>query len=767
MPFKNARKIVIILGALLLLGLILVACQTPTPTLQTPPPAPVCPTAAACPAPPTPMPTNTPQAAAPNQAAWASSPHNDAKAEAFNDWNTTSDKSVPTTCARCHTTTGYQDFLGADGSKAGVVDKAVPVGETITCNACHNSATATLTSVTFTASNVTINNLGPEARCMECHQGRAAQKTVDDQIKKFNATDLDAVVAPLKNADGTTTAFSFINVHYFAAALTLYGSEVDGGYQYAGKVYDIKNNHVDGFDTCVQCHDPHTTAVRVDACAECHTNVKTADDLKNIRQVSSAEDYNGNGNVTEGIAFEIKGLQDTLYTAIKSYAKDVAGVGIVYDDATYPYFFQDKAGAGAADKDDKGNPIAYASFTPRLLEAAYNYQMSSKDPGAFAHNPKYIIELLYDSTADLNTKLATKIDMSKMVRDDAGHFAGDTMPFRDWDSTGVVPSSCAKCHSAGGLPQYIANGGTEVVTKTGVQITGVVAQPASNGFECKTCHDESNFPNRLAVVSVPFPSGVSLTFSTQKDANGNLMPVDANLCIECHQGRESTVTVNNALAAYAANPDKPDPKIGFKNVHYLAAGATFFGTQAQGMYEYAGKVYDGKNPHTPALDTCTDCHDAHALTVKTTACTACHQGSDPTKFRMTTESYDGSTDPTEPMATMVENFRLKLYAAVQKYTVDHKLPGIIYDPASYPYFFLDANNDGKPDVDAKGNVISYNSFTPRLMEAAYNLQYVTKDPGAFAHNPHYVIEGMYDSIQDLGGDLTGLTRPTPAAPPAK
>ena len=76
--------------------------------------------------------------------------------------------------------------------------------------------------------------------------------------------------------------------------------------------------------------------------------------------------------------------------------------------------------------------------------------------------------------------------------------------------------------------------------------------PASNGFECKTCHDEANFPNRLAVTSVPFPSGVSLTFSTQKDANGALIPVDANLCIECHQGRESTVTVNNALAAFAA-----------------------------------------------------------------------------------------------------------------------------------------------------------------------------------------------------------------------
>ena len=162
--FNKAIKYSLVIGALLALALILAACQSATPAPITPPPAPVCPTAAACPAPPTPAPTAKPAAAAPNTDAWAASPHNDVKAMAFTDWNTTTDKSVPTTCARCHSTTGYQDFLGADGSKVGVVDKAVPVGETINCNACHNTATAALTSVTFT-SGATIDNLGPEARC--------------------------------------------------------------------------------------------------------------------------------------------------------------------------------------------------------------------------------------------------------------------------------------------------------------------------------------------------------------------------------------------------------------------------------------------------------------------------------------------------------------------------------------------------------------------------------------------------------------------------
>ena len=56
-----------------------------------------------------------------------------------------------------------------------------------------------------------------------------------------------------------------------------------------------------------------------------------------------------------------------------------------------------------------------------MLRAAYNYQLALKDPGAFAHNGKYAIQLLYDSVADLNLKLTKKIDLSKARRNDGGH----------------------------------------------------------------------------------------------------------------------------------------------------------------------------------------------------------------------------------------------------------------------------------------------------------------------------------------------------------
>jgi hypothetical protein len=53
---------------------------------------------------------------------------------------------------------------------------------------------------------------------------------------------------------------------------------------------------------------------------------------------------------------------------------------------------------------------AYPNWTARLLKAAYNYQVSIKDPGAFAHGNKYIVQLLYDSIEDLGG------DVSKLAR---------------------------------------------------------------------------------------------------------------------------------------------------------------------------------------------------------------------------------------------------------------------------------------------------------------------------------------------------------------
>ncbi len=741
----SLRKVLVLLGVMLVAAVALAACGGTAAT-----PA----TSGTTTAPTTAAPALT--LVVPFKDAFLASGHADANAVPFTHWNGDTPAVVPATCAKCHTSAGFQEFASTGKTST---DVKAPAG-TFNCDTCHNPAAIALNSVTFPSGKVVQTSEEGEARCMSCHQGRESKVSVDKQISDFKVTDVDAVVAPMTDSSGKPVNFGFRNVHYFAAGATLYGSQAQMGYEYDGKSYDPKFRHVPEFDTCIACHDQHATKVRVDQCAQCHQGVKTVDDLKNNRENGSLADYNGNGDTKEGIYYELKGLQDILYSSIQAYATEVGGAPVVYDGATYPYFLS-AASDGTVAKDAKGNPVPYGKWTARLLKAAYNYQVSAKDPGAFAHNAKYIIELLHDSIDDLNGKISKPVDMSKLARDDAGHFAGDTEPFRHWDSTGTVDAACAKCHSATGLPQYIANSGTEVVTKSGVQITGVVGQPAANGFMCSTCHDEANWPNRYAVTSVPFPSGVSLTFSTEKNADGTLKPVDANLCIECHQGRESTVTVNNYLAGKPL--DTADPKISFKNVHYFAAGATLFGDAAKGAYQYANQKYLGQNTVHP-LNKCTDCHDVHQLTVKVDACKACHTNvtgtADLDKIRATTDTTDwnGNGDVTEGIYAEIDSYRTALYAAVQAYAEKKAGTAIVYDAATYPYFFVDANKDGKPDTNDTGN-IGYNAWTPRLLEAAYNYQYSIKDPGAFAHNPQYVMQFLYDSIKDLGGDVSKLKRP--------
>jgi hypothetical protein len=98
--------------------------------------------------------------------------------------------------------------------------------------------------------------------------------------------------------------------------------------------------------------------------------------------------------VTEGIALEIETVQKALSKAIQSYAANTAGTAIGYNPDAFPYWFVDDNGNGTI---DAGETTRYNRWTPTLLRAAYNYQFAKKDPGAFAHNNNYVLQILYDS----------------------------------------------------------------------------------------------------------------------------------------------------------------------------------------------------------------------------------------------------------------------------------------------------------------------------------------------------------------------------------
>jgi hypothetical protein len=754
----NARMLWVLMAVLLLVALLAALQVSAAPAAQSATPT------------PTPKPAVVVDTAAPTVPGlkdWQGSAHADAKAMAFRDWDETDPQAVPVTCAKCHSSGGYQDFLGVDGSAAGKVDKPAAVNTVIDCVACHNAGTIHKTSVKF-PSGVELTNLGDESRCMECHQGRESKLSVDKQITdtfKLTEKDWDTVVKPLVTKDAAgktvTTTFGFRNVHYFAAAATQYGTEVKGGYEYDGQSYDGKFQHPAPYDTCIACHNSHTLQLDVAKCATCHAGVKTVEDLAKIRMNGSLVDYNGNGDVKEGVQAEMTGLQAKLLAAIQAYAKEVVKTDIAYNAEAYPYWYADANANGKADEGEK----AYSTWTPRLLKAAYNYQVATKDPGNFAHNAKYVMQLQHDSIADLNTKIAKPVDITKAVRNDVGHFDGTAMAFRDWDGEGAVPAGCAKCHSATGLPEFIANGGTVAVDGKGnVVTTGVTEAEPANGFACTTCHNDLTKFTLYPVTNVPFPSGKSVTFSTEKDDKGNLKPVAANLCLECHQGRQSTASVN-AKIGKTGDDELPKTPLTFSNVHYFAAGASLFGNDAQVGYQYAGKDYVGRNMHAPGFQTCTDCHNTHELSLNFDKCVTCHAGAKtPQDIRITKDDLDGDKDVKEGVAGELTTMQEKLYTAIQAYAKDVIKTPIVYTPDANPYFFIDTNGNGKADADEAKSANRYPNFTPRLLRAAYTYQYTQKDPGLFAHNPKYGAQMLYDALEDLGKggvkvDMTGLVRP--------
>ncbi len=686
------------------------------------------------------------------EALWATSGHSDSASEVFRHWDEDEPAVVSSSCSKCHTSEGYAYFI--ENNRA--TKEAAPEQEGITCQACHSdpdSGTLRNHSDVIFPSGVEIKDLGPEALCMECHQGRASKKTVDTAIEKADVED-----------DEASSALGFINIHYHVAAATQFGSVVKGGYEYDDKMYDARFAHVTGYNACYTCHDPHSLHVDLGPCNTCHVGLSDPHDL---RYYGSFVDYDGDGDTEEGMYWELEDIKPKLYAGIQAYANQVIMAPIGYDSHSYPYFFNDTNGDGVIDESEATYGNRYRSFTPRLLRAAYNFQVALKDPNAYAHGGKYVIQLLYDSLEDLNSALATPISMHGMQRNsalatpismegmhrgDEGHFDGSTEAWRHWDEDGDVPTSCAKCHSATGLQAFVEN------NQDGIP----EVQPLANGMLCTTCH-WGGPPSMTKLGLVTFPSG------EQEDMGDN-----SNYCLHCHQGRASMYDIQKKAAG--------DAPYSFTNIHYFPTAAVLFGTEVKGGFEYAGKTYAGQNMypnHGGEFDTCIECHMGTMSENKPfdetgmlhnvykpdpKDCVNCHgydisqpsPGADPAKFKFSgirpasIPDLNGNGDISESIKDEVKALEADLYAAIQAAGRKAGFP-VVYDSHAYPYFFNDTNDNGEVDPGEAIYPNAYKFPTGKMLKGAYNYQMSKKEPHGYIHNPIYIAQLLIDSTKDLGG----------------
>jgi hypothetical protein len=351
-----------------------------------------------------------------NLTEWSRSGHADFSSLPFRDWD--AEGEIPATCAKCHSPHGFADFV-----EDRVVNEPAEVGHVLSCVACHSSDGDGTTRFARRAAGDALDNvaflsgagvtLGDASNlCMVCHQGRASKVNVDSAIA---------------SGAGAIDNLTFVNIHYFAAAATFFGTEVRGGYEYdnnsniGARTYVGRFAHTPARDTCIKCHlgspaeSSHIGKPKAAFCNQCHNvvsvpsyNAKNVpNDFRNIR--ATAVDYNGNGNVTEGIYNEIWGtginatdnVANRLLLAIQAYATANSPARIAYDPATYPYWFKDLNANGVVDANEAVNSNRFNVFDNALLKAAYNYQVVQKEPCGYIHNAKYHIQLLFDSIADL------------------------------------------------------------------------------------------------------------------------------------------------------------------------------------------------------------------------------------------------------------------------------------------------------------------------------------------------------------------------------
>jgi hypothetical protein len=348
---------------------------------------------------------------------WAESAHaavNDTpwRAEASHDWKTlgTPAPATPATnakgaeCVRCHTTTGFINYVTSgfiDIHAWGVASDKT--SEILRCEACHDDGNGnaydwskrrtvgritgyynySVTTVAgATPRKVLVNFLFPDVStsniCMACHTGRESGRTI-------------AAIVPFANF----STLSFVNSHYLSAGGTVFKST---GYEYAGKDYSnltiyehdkIGVANWEGTGTsgpCVGCHmsspGKHTfLPVTKDAtgtvltltsqlCTVCH----------------GADDPAGPMNPAV-----LNAEKQGFNAALQALAKVLKNRGYVFSGVN-PYF------ANKNWQTNKGATGGFGAGTGAdTMGAAFNFNLLRHDFGGFAHNRFYVKRLIYDS----------------------------------------------------------------------------------------------------------------------------------------------------------------------------------------------------------------------------------------------------------------------------------------------------------------------------------------------------------------------------------
>ncbi|MEW6569957.1 MAG: hypothetical protein AB1390_02095 [Nitrospirota bacterium] len=319
-----------------------------------------------------------------------------------------------------------------------------------------------------------------------------------------------------------------------------------------------------------------------------------------------------------------------------------------------------------------------------------------------------------------------------------------------------IAAPCLRCHSGIGYASYVAS--------SNIAYPGwvpPVTEIYPHHITCNGCHDTLGYPTaenkRLRKAgNVTLTSGRSST--SVQDA---ILDVgNSASCFTCHQGMESGWSLYKKMKSKGVDPynanNETMTELDFVNPHYMSAGPMLFSLKG---FEFKDKTYsNGIVSHQIIL--CTGCHMAdsadenlgghtfnisHEGKMNTDACQVCHPGlSDFGTFRLYDRDMDGDGFP-ENIKEEIEGLKALIIVGLEN-------AGIYYNPHAYPYFFKVASPQIYPN--------RVTTWKENEIEAAFNLQFVDKEPGAYVHNFRYVVQLLRDSYEALTGELLPGMRPS-------
>ena len=243
-------------------------------------------------------------------------------------------------------------------------------------------------------------------------------------------------------------------------------------------------------------------------------------------------------------------LEADLVSAIEAYAVAQGGTATVDLSSRTPISF-----TGSAHYDGK------------LMKAAFNGNLYHEDANSFIHNAAYVGQLMFDSIADLGgSTTVTRPEASAAIPAgladewlESGHASGASWGHYDWDGSdsNVDPWNvyndnridCQRCHTATGVANLMADQTNYDATNNDYSHLAPGENEVLGCFGCHTDYSTGATPDLSA--GVIFPSGEAVNVGDASD-----------VCIACHQGRESGVGVD---AKIAAGTYSQDYGIGFGN----------------------------------------------------------------------------------------------------------------------------------------------------------------------------------------------------------